>query len=38
MPDPSAANVAAGDAFRAEFAAKDGVQSTGSGLLYEIIT
>ena len=38
MSDPSAANVAAGDAFRDEFSAKDGVQSTGSGLLYEVIT
>ena len=38
MPDPSAANVAAGDAFRDEFSAKDGVESTGSGLLYEVIT
>ncbi len=38
MPDPSAANVAAGDAFRDEFSAKDGVLSTGSGLLYEVIT
>ena len=33
----SAANIAAGDAFRAEFAAKDGVQSTTSGLLYEVV-
>jgi len=34
----SDANTAAGDAFRAEFAAKDGVQSTSTGLLYEVIT
>ena len=37
MSDPSA-NIVAGDAFRSEFAARDGVQSTASGLLYQVIT
>jgi len=30
-------NTAAGDAFRAEFAARDGVQQTDSGVLYEVL-
>ena len=34
----SAANIASGDAFRAEFAARDGVATTASGLMYEVIT
>lgn len=31
-------NVAKGDAYRAEFAAKEGVQKTESGLLYQVLT
>jgi len=31
-------NIAAGDAFRAEFATREGVQETESGILYQIIT
>ena len=31
-------NIAAGDAFRAEFATREGVQETDSGVLYQVIT
>jgi FKBP-type peptidyl-prolyl cis-trans isomerase len=31
-------NIAAGDAFRAEFATREGVQETESGILYQVIT
>ena len=31
-------NIAAGDAFRAEFATREGVQETDTGILYQVIT
>ena len=31
-------NIAAGDTFRAEFAAREGVQETDSGVLYQVVT
>ena len=34
----AAANIAAGDAFRAEYAAGEGVITTDSGILYEVLT
>jgi FKBP-type peptidyl-prolyl cis-trans isomerase len=38
MQAEAADNIAAGDAFRAEFATREGVQQTDTGILYQIIT
>jgi len=38
MQAEAASNIAAGDAFRAEFATREGVQATDSGVLYQVIT
>jgi len=38
MQAEAEANIAAGDAFRVEFATREGVQETDSGVLYQVIT
>jgi len=38
MQAEAEANIVAGDAFRAEFATREGVQETDSGVLYQVVT